>query len=347
MDMLRHRRRKPARAAAVLGSLLAAGCGAGGPPSAPEDPAEAAIVTEGVPEEHLTNPIAVVNGVSVYRSTYEEILDILRERAQGGGPGAVEEYIGAKVKALEKAVDEELLFQEAVRRGHDPSPSQVRAAYLERVRRSGGETPFLASARARGVSKFEVLASLRRALALDGFVKAVEAEISHPTEEEVRAHYDARPDLFTSSPYVRIGHVFVRAPRDSDAMRRSAALSKIAGSLEKIRSGRPFEEVAREDGEDETARNGGLLGYFRPGMFPEEIERAVFDTPPGGVTEILEGEYGYHVVKVLERKGGTLEPFERVRDEARTSLVARRRGDRLRALVDRLRGEGRIERLEM
>ncbi len=70
--------------------------------------------------------------------------------------------------------------------------------------------------------------------------------------------------------------------------------------------------MAKENSEDsESAAKGGDLGYFRPGQLPPVVDKVVFATPVGQLTEILESNLGYSFIKVIARRGETIAPLWR------------------------------------
>lgn len=303
------------------------------------------VSTEDVAEEHLTAPVALVNGAPVYESTYETILVAMRERIPEDHPDSIELYIGAKYRALEKAIDEELLLQEAVRRGYEPSRDEIGRLYREQVEKIGSEEEYLAGARLRRLSKSEVLEAVRREVALGRFVSGeIESGLT-ATESEARAFYDVSPDLFTPETWIRVAQISVVAPLDLPLERRAEALSRLSVALERLEQGESFETLAREISEDGSARGGGMLGYVRKGDLREELDRVAFTLGPGEVSEIIDSIVGYHLLKVYERTGGTVRPFEEVKEEAREKLLARMRSEKLRELIETLREEAEIERL--
>jgi parvulin-like peptidyl-prolyl isomerase len=344
------------RNAAALGAAFAsllllwpAGCGRQGAPTVAGDanaPGAPAPVSLKAPDEHITAPIAVVNGTTVYASTYEEILEALREKIPSGDPDSVERYIGAKTLALQKAIDEELLYQEAVRTGHDPSDFELAQIYGDKVREVGTEANLLAVARNRKLSKSELLHSYRRAIAIDRFVKTdIESKLS-ATDEEVRAFYEMHPELFTPDTWLKVGQIFVGAPVELPAKKRAEALARIQGALEKMRQGRSFESLARDISEDGAGPEGGMIGFVKRGGLEDKLDRAVFVLKPGQVTGIVETDKGYHIMKVYESKGGTLESFDTVKDQVRQKLLTKKRGEALSGLISRLEGAAKIERLQ-
>jgi len=331
----------------MMGALSACGGTGQAPPVkvAGEPAAGPVPTTEGAIEEHLSKAVAIVNGVTIYHATYEEILEELRGQIAKGDPDSVERFLGAKEGALDKVIEEELLFQEAIRRGYEPSKQEVQDVYVQQVVKAGSEPRMLASARSRRFSKSELIYALRRRLALDQFVqKEFDATLS-PGENEVRAFYETRPELFTPDPWVKLSHIWVAAPGDWSAEKRNAALSRITQALERLRKGEMFEDLAREYGQDESAALGGTLGLFKRGNLFDRLDRVAFDLEPGEFSDVVQGENGYHILKSLERLGGKLEPFEKVKDDARRRLMAKKRGDALSALISRLSETAEIARM--
>lgn len=300
---------------------------------------------EEVVEEHYTEPVAVVNGIPIYGVTYDQILEEIREGVPTDHPESVDLYVRAKLKALEKVIDEELLRQEGSRLGYEPGAEEVHELYSESVERAGSEEEYLAGAATRRLSKSEVLDTIRRTVTIDRFVKEeIDARIS-TTERDARAFYDSRPDLFTPRPQVRLGQIAVEAPPSWPVSRRAEALSRLSGALERIQRGDSFEDLAREISEDPSASRGGRIGVIQKGVFPNAVESAIFLLQPGEVSGIVESEQGYHLFKVYERLGGRLIPFEEVKEQAGDMLLKQRRGERLSSLVKSLREKATIERL--
>jgi parvulin-like peptidyl-prolyl isomerase len=344
-ELMRHRFGRGAALPAIAAVCLAAGTACGGGAQVEEAEGLPAVSIDDVEDLHMSSPVAVVNGVEIYRTTYEQILAIMREKLQEGGSGSVEKYIRARVDALERAIDEELLFQEAIRQGYDPDKETLRQAYASRVAKAGSEEIYLAGARKGFLTKSDVLYGLRREICLDRFVKEeVDAGLSL-SETDVRAYYDQNPRVFTTPLMVRVGNIFLAAPPEWSVDDRARVLSRISRALERLRDGESFENLALEYSEDEVAHLGGMLGFVKRGSLPEALEEAAFSLGPGETSGIVEGETGYHIVKVYQRRGGRLKLFADVSDEARGRLLSRKRREFLVALVETLRQSAEIERI--
>jgi peptidyl-prolyl cis-trans isomerase SurA len=117
------------------------------------------------------------------------------------------------------------------------------------------------------------------------------------TEEMLREAYErAKVDIHAS-------HILVRLPSDAAPEDTLAAFEKITGIKERILKGEDFETVARATSDDASvARNGGDLGYFTVFSMIYPFENVAYNTPVGKVSDPFRTSYGYHIIKVLDRR---------------------------------------------
>jgi parvulin-like peptidyl-prolyl isomerase len=141
-----------------------------------------------------------------------------------------------------------------------------------------------------------LLASMYEEEALVESVKATPAEIdaymkSHP-EEQVHARH------------ILISIKTPEAPSD-DALDKPQARAKAEELLKRIRAGEDFGSLAKEFSKDPGSKeNGGDLGWFGRGRMVPEFEKAAFALQPGQVSDIVESQFGFHIIKVDERRNG-------------------------------------------
>lgn len=86
----------------------------------------------------------------------------------------------------------------------------------------------------------------------------------------------------------------------------SQAKSKAAEVLAKVKAGEDFAELAKKHSQDSSAANGGDLGFFGKGQMVPEFEQAAFALPVGQTSEVVKTKFGYHIIKVLEKKDDTV-----------------------------------------
>jgi peptidyl-prolyl cis-trans isomerase D len=150
------------------------------------------------------------------------------------------------------------------------------------------------------------------------------AALAAPSDDEVKAYYDEhRDDRFTAPEEVRARHILIKLPPAADEKARAAARTKAEDVLAKVKKGADFAKLAQEVSEDTgTASKGGDLGLFSRGHMVPAFDAAAFALEPGGVSDIVETPFGFHIIKVEEKVPGGQKPLEAVRDEIVKTLTA-------------------------
>ncbi len=149
------------------------------------------------------------------------------------------------------------------------------------------------------------------------------------TEDAVRRMYEEQVDLVELGDEVRARHILVDSAEEAQEIVRL------------LREGRDFAQLALDRSRDQTTRlEGGDLGYFTPDMVTSVFSRAAFDTPVGEVSEPFRSEYGWHVLKVEDRRAEDPPTFE----EMRPRIVRFMTFDEIQRLIDVLgsRSEVRV-----
>lgn len=140
-------------------------------------------------------------------------------------------------------------------------------------------------------------------------------------EAEVRKAYDADPQSYRQEEQVRAKHILFSTREggpDVDARAKARADSLLDAIRE---NGGDFGELARQFSQDPSAAaNGGDLGWFGRGRMVREFEEAAFALKPGEIGPVVKTAFGYHIVKVEERRPEGMKPFEEVRDQIRRAL---------------------------
>jgi peptidyl-prolyl cis-trans isomerase D len=136
------------------------------------------------------------------------------------------------------------------------------------------------------------------------------------TEARLREQYQARLDDFTAPEERKVRHILLTVPADASAAKREEIRQRLQAVRERLLAGEPFATVAAEVSQDPgTAGNGGELGWIGRGALDSAFEQAVFALQPETLSEPVRSRFGYHLVEVLEVRGGEPKPFEAVRDK--------------------------------
>ena len=316
--------------------------GAAQPPAA--SGATAGGSATGEQQAEVSKVIATVNGKPLYRAFYEQNLSFMRNRLPAGADaGSMDLYLNARFDALDRLVEDELIYQEAQRRGLMASDADVQADYDRMAEAAGGEAPFLATMYAQHITRDGALEAVRRKLTVDQFIKKMIDPMITVTDSEMAQYYNTHLKRFTPQRWSRVSHVLVICPRtaESDIVTRAAQrASQIAANA---RAGTSFEQLAKEFSEDAaSAARGGSLGWMKAGESVPEFDEVVERLAPGEVSDPVRTDHGFHVIKVVEVKGGAPLPLEEVKDACREAVVTTKKAEYLRSLTSQLRSSAEI-----
>src|SRR5216117_3714940 len=145
-------------------------------------------------------------------------------------------------------------------------------------------------------------------------------------DDDVAEYYALhKEDKFTEPEQVRARHILIKVAADAGADAKAAARKKAEELLAKVKAGADFAALAKESSEDPgSAAKGGDLGLFLRGRMTPAFEEAAFALQAGGVSDVVETPFGFHVIKVEEHRPGGVKPLEAVHDEIADSLKQQR-----------------------
>ena len=162
-------------------------------------------------------------------------------------------------------------------------------------------------------------------LTLDSLAKDVTV-----SDEELRKYYDENAARYTAAEERRASHILVKADKDAPAADRQKAKAKAEALLADLRKNPgSFAEVAKKNSDDPgSAERGGDLDFFGRGAMVKPFEDAAYAMKPGEISNVVESDFGYHIIKLDAVRGGQKKPFEAVKAEieaeVRKQLAQRR-----------------------
>jgi peptidyl-prolyl cis-trans isomerase C len=149
---------------------------------------------------------------------------------------------------------------------------------------------------------------------------------------EVRAFWESHQQEFTTPLQIRARHILFKAEGGEEKARKRAE-----ETLAKIHAGADFAKLAEEISEDDTTKGeGGNLGYFGEGKMVPSFEKLAFSLKPGEVGGPVKTPFGYHLIRVEDRREPTLKPFAMVREPLRLRLERELKEARTPALLEEL-----------
>ena len=161
-------------------------------------------------------------------------------------------------------------------------------------------------------------------------VDALRTKITVPAGDVEKA-YTSNVEQYTTPEQVRASHILLKTEGKDDA----AVKTKAEDLLKQVKAGKDFAELARKNSEDEaSAKNGGDLDYFGRGRMVAEFDAAAFAMQPGQVSDLVKTQYGYHIIKVTDKKAATTRTLADVRATISDQLANEQAQTQAQALAD-------------
>ncbi len=142
-----------------------------------------------------------------------------------------------------------------------------------------------------------------------------------PAEEEIRTLYESRKENYQQPEQRHARHILFKTSEGDTAAVRAEQKKKAEEVLQLARKeGSDFSELAKEYSEGPTKERGGDLGFFAQGRMVPAFDQAVFSLQPGEISDVVETQFGYHIIKLEEIRPATVRTFEEVRDNLAVTL---------------------------
>ncbi|MCW8828802.1 MAG: SurA N-terminal domain-containing protein [Gammaproteobacteria bacterium] len=156
-------------------------------------------------------------------------------------------------------------------------------------------------------------------------------------EETLRSRYEAQKINYTNPEERKASHILIQAAEDAPGEQVEAAQQKAEALLQRIRQGEDFATLAKEESDDTgSAQQGGDLGFFGRGAMVPEFEEAAFALGKGEVSELVRSPFGFHIIQLVDVRGGEVQPFSEVREDIRKEFQAEQAAQRFYDMAEQL-----------
>jgi parvulin-like peptidyl-prolyl isomerase len=204
--------------------------------------------------------------------------------------------------------------------------------------RYGGEDKFLKFLEENGIDLEFVKESIKRDLLIENYLKGYFADKIPVSEEEVQKVYE-------EDKTASVRHILLSTKEKGEAEKEEIH-KKMEEILSRAKSGEDFAELAKTYSEDPGSKdNGGLYENFGRGQMVPPFEDAAFSVPIGEISDIVETSFGYHIIKVIDRKKET-RAMDEVRDEIAAKIRQMQQNDVYQKLLDQLKEKASLRIIE-
>ena len=290
----------------------------------------------------IPDVLAHVNGEDVTKADLDRAVQALEARA--GGPVPAEQRDQVVRGVLDQLIGYKVLVQETRARKVAVPDADVDARIGQIRGQFPSEAEFTQMLTQRNLTLEQVKSDARQDMAI---AKLIEDEIASKVAvkpEQVTDFYAKNPDQFKQGESVRASHILISVPKGADAAAKAQARSKAEQVLKEVKGGGDFAALAKQHSADpSSAAKGGDLGFFQQGQMVGPFNDAAFSLAPGAISDLVETDFGFHIIKVAEKKEGRTIPLEEVRPQVEQYLERLNRQEQTETFVNGLKAKGKIE----
>jgi peptidyl-prolyl cis-trans isomerase C len=290
----------------------------------------------------LPEVLARVNGEAVNKTEFDRAITALE--ARNGGPVPAQQRDRIVREVLDQIVSYKLLIQESRARKIVVEDSEVDARMKEIQGQFPSEDAFKQMLTSRKTTIDQVRADIRQDVTVQKLIASAIADKVAVKPEQITDFFAKNPDQFKQPERVRASHILITVPKGSDAAAKTAARTKAADILKDVKAGKDFAALAKQHSQDPgSAQNGGDLGFFQQGQMVGPFNDVAFNLTPGQVSDLVETEFGFHIIKVAEKQSARAVPLDEVRPQLEQYLERMNREQQTDAFVNGLKTKGKIE----
>lgn len=163
------------------------------------------------------------------------------------------------------------------------------------------------------------------------------------SDEEVKKYYDEHEEEFSTPAQVRVSHILIQFDGDAAEEQKKEAKKKAQKALSRVKSSEDFSAVAKEVSDCPSSEKGGDLNFFARGRMVPEFEDVAFSLNVGDLSEIVETRFGYHIIKVTDKKEQEKIDFEEYKDRIKSMILQRKRGKAMKEWLGKIKSKADIE----
>jgi len=257
------------------------------------------------------------------------------DRLKSIPPEQMKDYLKSMAKRFG---EQKLLLNLAEKSGIEVTDAKVDSILELQYARSGGKEKFVSMLERRGLSMDFVRQDIIKNLKINMFLENSLAKELEVTEEDVQNEY-------SQDKTASVQHILLRTQGKSDSAKKEIH-KKMEDILAEAKSGKDFGTLAKKYSEDPGSKDkGGLYKDFERGQMVAPFDSAAFSVPVGEISGIVETSYGYHILKILDRKKET-KPMTEVHDQIAKKIKTDRERKLIPELIDKLKKEANFEVVE-
>jgi peptidyl-prolyl cis-trans isomerase C len=281
----------------------------------------------------LQGAVARVNGVAIDAVELRRARKVLLR----GQTIPAEQQAALDKQALEQLVSAELLYQAAAKLEVKELDKKIEDKLAQGKSRFKDQQDFVKAIKDLEMDEKSLREYTRRDLLISRFVESAIVPKIKVTEEDARAFYTQNPDKFSRSESVKASHILIGVDAKATAEEKKKASEKAIKLRKELAGGADFATLAKGNSTCPSSQQGGDLGFFGKGQMVPAFEKSAFALKPGEISDVVETPFGYHIIKLTEKKPAETVSFK----EAQARIEEFLKGQKINMAVEDYLSEAR------
>ena len=284
--------------------------------------------------------VAKVNGAPIAKGDLIKVADQYHAQAPAM-PETAEFYR----KVLDQLIANELLLQEAKAAGVTATEDEVNKQLGELKGRFPSPEKYQEELKKNGLTEAELVKQTRETMMVQKFVETKVINDVKVSDQDVKAFYDKNPDKLTRPERVHLRHILVAVAKTATAEDKKKARAKVDELLAKLKAGGDFAKIAEESSDDPGSKpRGGDLSWVSRGQMVPPFESAAFALKqPNEISPVVESQYGFHIIQLLEHQNAGLVPYDEVKDRIAGFLKQQQQKEKFFDHIKTLKDKAKVE----
>jgi peptidyl-prolyl cis-trans isomerase C len=289
--------------------------------------------------------IAIVNGSVITGEEFNRELNPIKQRISKQGQKISSTKLeGIKKEVLDNMIKLELLFQESQNNGITVEKEAVDSQIKLLKQKFSNDTEFKNFLSELNLSENALKLKIKKGMAIQKLIETQIAQKIKISDEESKVYYDTHPLLFKQPEQIKASHILIKVEPGADEIKKSEAKQKIKNIQQQLNKGEDFAKLAKEFSGCNSKNNGGDLGYFQRGQMVKPFEDVAFALKNEEVSDIVETQFGYHIIKVIDKKPANTIAYENVKKDLAQHLKQEKTNQEVKIYIQKLREKSKIEK---
>ena len=164
------------------------------------------------------------------------------------------------------------------------------------------------------------------------------------SDEEIGNYYNKHRQDYEGQEAVRIKQIVILLPKDHDERTKKTLREKIENIHKQLKNGESFDLLASRHSQGPAANTGGDIGFVEIGLMLPEVEKVAFNLSKNEISDVIESPVGFHIIRVIDKRGAGVKPIATVRDEIIQKIEEQKMDKKYEEWIKELRNKSHIEK---